>query len=131
MRLTAHRGNCHGVPLAESHDRDQPFPGERTDTFTLSGWLQHSYVIVERAQIFSDDPAQEDHLETCADSIGYTTRSNPVAGSATWEDVMSGYGLGTATGALIEGDATITMEPAARPFRRALARHNLDRTAGG
>ena len=103
------RGIRRGISLAASHERDRPFPGERTDDFALGGWLEHSYLIVERAQIFFDDPAEDDHLEVFANSIGYAPGTNPVSGSAAWQGVVVGYDLSTSAGALIEGDATIAM----------------------
>lgn len=103
------RGVRGGVSLAESHERDRPFPGERTDNFALGGWLEHNYFIVERAQIWFDDPAEDDHLEAFADSIGSATGSSPVPTTWTWEGVVAGYDLSTRAGALIEGDVLIEL----------------------
>ncbi|MYB40394.1 transferrin-binding protein-like solute binding protein [Candidatus Saccharibacteria bacterium] len=95
--------------MAESHEREHPFPGKRTDNFALGGWLDHSYFIVERAQIFFDDPIEGDHLEIFAHSVGCAPGTDPVSGSATWQGVFAGYDLSTAPGTLVEGDAAITM----------------------
>ena len=82
-----------GVSRAIATDSSTPFPGETLDSNRFAGWMHYSAILIERAVLVLDDPAERDLDETFIVSVGTASNSDPANGGASWHGVMAGFDL--------------------------------------
>ena len=90
-----------------------------TELHRYAGWLEESFFLVSwRLDTGNDrlNPHKRAHVYLY--SIGDTSGTNPVTGSATWTGAMTGIDVSNGfdrLGSVIEGDATLTIGDLASP----------------
>lgn len=114
-------GTHRGVRISQGQGPTE-ISGYSLDRYGYGGWLNHSFFVVEYAEI--SEGLLQDTMLGYSYSVGEATGSNPAGaagGGASWTGVMVGMdvsGKPFAHGSVVQGDAEITINDFADPMVR-------------